>query len=131
MGSSVREAPIGQSSVCSQKQFDASNLKIHFVGTSYAAFGKGMKTIEPLALEYGLGDIVVEHTDRIPYSQTLRCLLDADALIVPGSDDPGYTASKIYPYLLARKPMLAVFHYRSVRCGSRRKSRGCDLRRNE
>lgn len=88
-------------------------LRLHFVGTSYAAAGKGQKTIEPLARDYGLADLVSEHPDRVPYSQTLRCLLDADALIVPGSDDPGYTASKIYPYLLAAKPLLAVFHENS------------------
>lgn len=92
---------------------DRARLRIHFVGTSYAAAGCGIKTVEPIAAEYGLNDVVVEHTDRIPYSQTLRCLLEADALIVPGSNDPGYTASKIYPYLLARKPMLAIFHEES------------------
>lgn len=91
---------------------DLSRLLLHFVGTSYAA-GKGQKSVEPLAREYGLQDMVVEQTNRIPYSQTLRCLLDADALIVPGSDDYGYTASKIYPYLLARRPLLTVFHEKS------------------
>lgn len=89
------------------------SLRLHFIGTSYAAAGRGVKTIEPLAAEYGLEGIVVEHPNRIPYSETLRCLLDADALMVPGSDDPGYTASKIYPYLLAGKPLLAVFHEQS------------------
>lgn len=88
-------------------------LRLHFIGTSYAAAGQGVKTIEPLAREYGLERQVIEHPDRIPYSETLRCLLDADALIIPGSDDPGYTASKIYPYLLAEKPLLAVFHEQS------------------
>jgi hypothetical protein len=91
----------------------ASNLRLHFIGTSYAAAGTGVKIVEPLAAEFGLSEIVHESTDRIPYSETLRCLLDADALIVPGSDDPGYTASKIYPYLLAEKPLLAVFHKKS------------------
>ena len=89
------------------------NLRIHFIGTSYAGAGRGVKSIEPIAREEGLGDVVIEHPDRIPYSETLRCLLDADALIVPGSNDPAYTASKIYPYLLAGKPMLAVFHEQS------------------
>jgi hypothetical protein len=32
---------------------------------------------------------------------------------VPGSDDPDYTASKLYPYILSRRPVLAVFHQRS------------------
>ncbi len=88
-------------------------LRLHFIGTSYAAAGQGIKTIEPLAQEFGLDKIVQEHPDRIPYSETLRCLLDADGLVIPGSDDPAYTASKIYPYLLANKPMLAIFHEKS------------------
>ena len=37
----------------------------------------------------------------------------ADAIFVPGSDDPGYTASKIYPYILARRPLLTIFHKNS------------------
>ncbi|QJE94290.1 hypothetical protein [Luteolibacter luteus] len=96
-----------------ERQPALQRLRLHFIGTSYASQGKGIKTIEPLASQYGLEEMVKEHTDRIPYSQTLRCLLDADGLIVPGSDDPGYTASKIYPYLLAGKPLLTVFHEES------------------
>lgn len=90
-----------------------STLRMHFIGTSYAAAGRGMKTIEPLAARYGLQEVVREYPDRIPYSETLRCLLDAEALIVPGSDDSGYTASKIYPYLLSGKALLAIFHQQS------------------
>lgn len=89
---------------------DFASTRLHFIGTSYAAVGEGSKSFEELAKQMGLGGIVSETPDRIPYSMTLRCLLDAHALIVPGSDDPGYTASKIYPYLLARKPLLAIFH---------------------
>ena len=85
-------------------------LRLHFIGTSYAGAGRGEKSIEPLAADYGLESIVQESPDRIPYSSALKCLLDADGLIVPGSNDPGYTASKIYPYLLAGRPLLAVFH---------------------
>ena len=88
-------------------------LRLHFIGTSYARAGRGEKSIEPLAADYGLESIVHESPDRIPYSTALKCLLDADALIVPGSNDPGYTASKIYPYLLAGRPLLAIFHQES------------------
>jgi len=90
-----------------------SKLAVHFIGTSYAPKERAAKTIEPLAAECGLGDVVSETTDRIPYFEALQCLLDANALFVPGSDDAGYTASKIYPYILARKPLLAVFHEQS------------------
>lgn len=89
------------------------NLRLRFVGTSYAAAGCGHATIAPLAAEYGLQDIVEESPDRITYSQALALIRSADALIVPGSDDPAYTASKIYPYLLADRPLLAIFHRNS------------------
>jgi hypothetical protein len=88
-------------------------LRLHFIGTSYASAGKGEKTITPIAAEFGLENCVVENPDRMAYSKTLQCLKQADALIVPGSNDPAYTASKIYPYLLAQRPTLAIFHEKS------------------
>jgi hypothetical protein len=90
-----------------------AGLRLHFFGTDYAAKGRAEKTVEPLARKEGVTDLVEEVTDRIPYFEALQSLLDADALVVPGSEDPGYTASKICPYILARKPLLAVFHERS------------------
>ncbi len=90
-----------------------SRVRMHFVGTSYAPAGEGEKTIEPIAEECGVGDAVTEHTNRIPYFQSLRLLRDADHLIVPGSEDPDYTASKLYPYILSRRPVLAVFNQNS------------------
>jgi hypothetical protein len=86
------------------------NLRIHFLGTSYAPAGRGLASIAPLAAEFGLAEVVDERPDRIPYAQALRCLLEATALVAVCSDDPGYTASKIYPYLLARRPLLAICH---------------------
>lgn len=90
------------------------NLKIHFIGTSYAPQGRDRKTVEPVAQECGVEDLIDERTQRVPYFEGLKCLLDANALIVPGSDDSAYSASKIYPYVLARKPLLAVFHENSA-----------------
>ncbi|HEY9003244.1 MAG TPA: glycosyltransferase [Mucilaginibacter sp.] len=88
-------------------------LKVYFIGTSYAPRGQGKPTISPLAKQYGLDDHVVEITDRISYYQTLITLNQADALFIPGSDDPKYTASKIYPYLLTGKPLLTIFNSES------------------
>jgi hypothetical protein len=88
-------------------------VRMYFVGTSYAPSGEGEKTLEPIAEEYGVADAVEEHTDRIPYFQSLRLLRDADHLVVPGSDDPDYTASKLYPYILSRRPVLAAFNQNS------------------
>ena len=84
-------------------------VRMHFVGTDYAPDGRGKKTIEPIAAEYGLEKYVQESPGRVPYFKVLRLLRDAKMVIIPGSDDPNYTASKVYPYILSRRPMLAVF----------------------
>ncbi|MDB5155031.1 MAG: hypothetical protein JWR54_3782 [Mucilaginibacter sp.] len=87
-----------------------SKLKFYFIGTSYAPKGTGKPTIMPLATEHGVEGNVVEITDRISYYHTLSTLQQAHALFIPGSDDPKYTASKIYPYLLTKKPLMVVFN---------------------
>jgi hypothetical protein len=92
---------------------DGRHLNVRFVGTDYAPKGMNRKTVESLADSEGLAGIVHEDPQRIPYFETLQRLKTADALIVPGSNDPNYTASKIYPYILANRPMLTVFHCRS------------------
>jgi hypothetical protein len=91
-----------------------SRVMMYFVGTSYAANGQGQKTIEPVAIKYGVGDHVVEITDRLPYFSALKVLKDADILIIPGSTDTNYTASKLYPYILACRPLIAVFNQNST-----------------
>jgi len=88
-------------------------LRLYFIGTSYAPNGRGKPSIMPLAKEFGIENNVVEITDRVSYYHTLVTLLGANALFVPGSDDPKYTASKIYPYLLTQKPLLAIFNSKS------------------
>lgn len=90
---------------------DAAVLEVN--GTSYAAAGRGEKTFVPLVAGTELASRVREDPDRLGYSDMLRSLLCSDALVVFGSDDPAYTASKIYPYLMADKPLLAIFHEKS------------------
>lgn len=90
-----------------------NQLRFYFIGTSYARAGTGKPTILPLAKKYGVDSAVIEITDRISYYHALLTLQQADALFIPGSDDPQYTASKIYPYLLTARPLLAIFNEKS------------------
>jgi hypothetical protein len=90
-----------------------SKVRFTFIGTSYAADGCGAPTIEPLAEQEGVQSFVSEETDRLPYFKTLKRLQDADVLFMPGSIDANYTASKLYPYILAKKPLLALFNENS------------------
>ena len=90
-----------------------NQFRFVFVGTSYAPKGQGEKTIEPVAEREGILGYIREYTDRVPYFEGLSLLLQADLLFIPGSDDPAYTASKIYPYIQAKKPLLGIFHSKS------------------
>lgn len=87
-----------------------SCFKFHFLGTSYASAGQGKPSIQPIANEMGLGNYVSEQTDRLAFYQTLNTLKNADVLFIPGSDDAQYSASKIYPYIMAQKPLISIFH---------------------
>lgn len=85
-------------------------LHLHFIGTSYAPAGQAIKTIEPIAAACGVADLVTEHTQRVPYFAAQKLLTDSDVILLIGSADPQYTASKLYPAVLAKKPILAIFH---------------------
>jgi hypothetical protein len=90
-----------------------SRLRFEFIGTSYAKAGHGLRTMSPVAKRFGLSHLVSEMPGRLPYFEALRTLLDADVLFIPGSDDAAYTASKIFPYILAKRPLFAIFHEQS------------------
>ncbi len=85
-------------------------VRFHFIGTSYAPNGEGIRTIKPIADDLGIGRYVEEKTDRVSFFNGLFTLQQADALVILGSNDVQYTASKIYPYITAEKPLVAIFH---------------------
>jgi hypothetical protein len=91
-------------------------LRLHFIGTDYAPADRARKTVEPLAQSLGVAAHVQEHAQRVPYFEALSLLRDAHMLLLPGSDDPQYSPSKIYPYILARRPMLAILNESSGAC---------------
>lgn len=91
------------------------NVRLHFVGTSYAPGSRAQKSVETIAQEFGIADLVTEHPHRVPYFEAQQILRDSSAILLIGSEDPTYTASKLYPAILAQKPILAIFHqYSSV-----------------
>jgi hypothetical protein len=88
-------------------------VQFWFIGTSYAAPGLGNKTILPIACKHKLEKQVTEITDRASYFETLFLLKKADLLCMLGSTDVSYTASKLFPYILAQKPLLGIFYHTS------------------
>ena len=92
----------------------ASRLRIHFVGTSYVAKGQGRPSVTPLAEKLGVADLVIETPHRIGHLECLAHQRDADVLLLLGSADPAYSPSKLYPYLLSGRPILALAPVGSV-----------------
>lgn len=90
-----------------------NSVQLHLIGTSYAASGIGEPTFSALINEFELQHLAYEITDRIPFYRTINTLIAADLLFIPGPDQPAYTASKLFPYLMAQKPILAIMHTQS------------------
>jgi hypothetical protein len=90
-----------------------SKLRFHFIGTSYAPLGSGQKTLYSVAERLGVERYVFEQTDRISFYDSLYNLQSADALFIPGHEKSAYTASKMYPYIMTEKPILAIFNMNS------------------
>ena len=88
-------------------------IHFNFIGTSYAPKGTGVPTIKPIAEECGVASYVSEFTDRIGFFRSIRNLQEADGLVIVGSNDGNYTASKLFPYILTQNHILAVLHANS------------------
>lgn len=83
-------------------------VRLHFVGTSYAPGAQ--PKVMPLAEAAGVAASVTEHCARVSYLDAIQLQLAADVLVLLGSEEAHYTASKIFPYLIANRPLLAIFH---------------------
>ncbi len=86
-----------------------SAIRIYFIGTGpYPA-----KRITTYAKEYGLENIVVEHRERFPFLHVLNFLSKADRVMLFGSTEKHYTASKTFQCLLSNRPLLSMLHAES------------------
>jgi hypothetical protein len=88
-------------------------LRIHFFGTSNQTSGSPQMRVLPVAREIGVEDRVREHPLRVDYLDALTVQVQASAILLMGSTEPHYTASKLYPALLAGRPLIAVYHVES------------------
>jgi hypothetical protein len=89
-------------------------VRFHFIGTGRSP-NNPTPQIRPLAERYGIyGDVVREHSRRIPYLDVLAHLAAADGLFIFGSVQAHYTPSKVYQAVLARRPIFGVLHRDSL-----------------
>ena len=87
--------------------------RARFVGTSNQATPAAPARLRDLIQQKGLDDLVVEHAPRVPFFDALRALRRADAVLLLGTSEARYTASKLAAALAIDRPLLAVFHQHS------------------
>jgi len=93
----------------SQHPHVARRVRLNFVGTDATAGGNTCH-IRKIAEEEGAGAHVREKPSRLPYLAALGLMARADGILLIGSVEPHYTASKIYPALMSGRPFLSLFH---------------------
>ena len=89
-------------------------VRVHFFGTSNQRGNQSAGAAEPRVVpeveRLGVDEAVDEMPIRIDYLDALTVLTDSSAILLMGSSERHYTASKLYPALLARRPLLAAYH---------------------
>ena len=87
----------------------SGRLRLHFFGTSNQSVPDRDRLL-PIARECGVAEWVTEAPGRLDYLDALSVLTHASAILLLGTSERHYTASKLYPALLAKRPILALFH---------------------
>jgi hypothetical protein len=70
-------------------------------------------TIGSYAKEFGIDDLVHERKERYPFLHILNYLSSAYAVMIIGSTEKHYTASKTFQSLLSKKPVFGILHQES------------------
>ncbi len=88
-------------------------LNILFVGTTGNPSSTGKHLVRPLAQEAGVDSVVQEIPQRLPFLEALAITARADANLIIGSNEPHYTASKVFGLLMSGRPYLTLLHQAS------------------
>ncbi len=91
-----------------------NRLQLNFIGTSNQLRDVSDSPVMVLAEDADVADVVYEYPRRVPFLEALYWLACADGVLMIGSDERHYTASKIYPGLMSGRPFLALFHEAST-----------------
>ena len=84
------------------------------IGYKLFFIGSGSYSLRGMAKELGIERFVEEINRRFPYLQVLKMLEKSHGVMVIGSTEQHYTASKIFQALLSGRPVFAIFHHLST-----------------
>ncbi len=87
----------------------SEKVKLFFVGTGVYTH----KSISTYAKEADISEMVIETQERFPFLHILNYLSESAGVMVIGSTEKHYTASKIFQSLWSQKPVFSIFHKES------------------
>ena len=85
------------------------NIHFYFIGTGNYIH----KSVMEYATEQGVAEFVTEDRNRHAYLNVLDYLNNAAGIVILGSTEKHYTASKTFQALLSNTPVFTVFHTKS------------------
>jgi Glycosyltransferase Family 4 len=85
-------------------------IRLRAYGTSNLSWGHDRFAVVPVARQLGVEARVSELPQRVPYLQAMAVLRSCDIVLVMGSADQYYHASKLYPAIVSGRPILAICH---------------------
>lgn len=89
------------------------DLRFLFMGTTANPNPSGDYRVLPYAQSLGIEDRIIEIPERRPFLEAVKAMTRASVNLIIGSEEPHYTASKIFPILMADRPHLSVLHKES------------------
>jgi hypothetical protein len=92
-----------------QAQRSSQCMRVRFVGTDPRLNDEPVPQLSRILSEQNAEPFIVENPGRVSFVDALSIMTRARALIVFGSDERHYTASKIYPILMSGRPYLSIF----------------------
>ena len=87
----------------------ADGAQFNFIGTVTGGSVEN-RLVDAIAAQEGATPWVKESPARLPLFEALAVMKRSQGLMLVGSDEPHYTASKIYPALMSGTPYVSLFH---------------------
>ena len=101
---------------------------LHFFGTSNQRTSDAALACCRWLPDCGLQNVVTEHAPRLDYFEALRVLRDSTAVLLMGSRERHYTPSKVFPALVAKRPVFRGIARSQQRVGPAAANRACTHR---
>jgi glycosyltransferase involved in cell wall biosynthesis len=105
----IRQFLLAFRELISNREIITPKFHLYFIGTSYGSGVNRKHKLAELVKELSLEEYLTEIPERVAFLTALQIQKHADLLLLPGTTDKNYLASKLAPYLLSGRPIFSIF----------------------